>query len=125
MIQGFEDCSVFHQLLDKHHGDFGLRHYCLLVCSSNFNQCAGGLFFLAKTLVEFSQERPKDCQAMCDLALYNFFEMCDHVNTSWYRLRKKVDSVLNKIAPNTYIPLYTMVWRAFMPIISFCIKLCS
>lgn len=88
---GFEDCFVFHQLLDKHHGDF------------------------AKTLVEFSQERPKDAQAMCDLALYNFVEMRDRVNSSWFRFRKQVDSVLNKIAPNTYIPLYSMVTFSRIP----------
>lgn len=82
---GFEDCIVFDDLLNKHNDDFGA------------------------TLKEFTTYRSVDAKAMCDLAVYNYFEMRQHVNSRLFLLRKKVDNFLFWLFPNTWIPLYTSV----------------
>lgn len=52
MNAGFEDCSILSQILDQHHNHFQLA------------------------LREFSDSRWQDAQAICDLAMYNYIEVC-------------------------------------------------
>jgi len=88
---GFEDCLVLHQILDKHNGDF----------------MAG--------LEEYSRTRNPDAEAIIDLAMYNYLEMRDHVNSRLYVLRKYFDGFLNWILPRHWIPLYTMTTFTRIP----------
>ncbi|XP_065655963.1 kynurenine 3-monooxygenase [Hydra vulgaris] len=81
---GFEDCLVLHEILDK---------------TLDF-----------KTGLEaYSKYRNPDAEALIDLSLYNYMELRAHVNSVWFTLRKKVDSFLQFLFPNTWIPLYSMV----------------
>ncbi|KAM7299798.1 kynurenine 3-monooxygenase [Ixodes scapularis] len=58
---------------------------------------------------KFTTTRNPDAEAICDLALYNYVEMRDLVNTPVFMLRKKLDTLLNRLAPSLWIPLYTTV----------------
>ena len=81
---GFEDCLVLHEILDK---------------ALNF-----------KTGLEaYSKFRNPDAEAIVDLSLYNYMELRAHVNSVLFTLRKKIDSTLNFLFPNYWIPLYSMV----------------
>lgn len=82
---GFEDVKVFDELMTEYADDF------------------------EKVLPEFSKIRSIDAKTMNDLAMYNYHEMRDHVNSKWFLARKMLDNFLNRIFPNTWIPLYTTV----------------
>ncbi|KAL8585210.1 hypothetical protein ACOMHN_013225 [Nucella lapillus] len=82
---GFEDCIVLDDMLDKYNNDF------------------------EKALPAFTAFRNPDAKAICDLALYNYVEMRDSVNSPAFLLRKKVDNFLNALFPSFWIPLYTTV----------------
>ncbi|KAI1237007.1 hypothetical protein IHE44_0014259 [Lamprotornis superbus] len=85
MNAGFEDCLVFDELMDQFHNDLG-------AC-----------------LPEFSRLRVPDDHAISDLAMYNYVEMREHVNSTWFIFRKRVDNFLHALMPSTIVPLYTMV----------------
>ncbi|XP_072367611.1 kynurenine 3-monooxygenase isoform X2 [Scyliorhinus torazame] len=85
MNAGFEDCMVFDELMDQFDNDF------------------------SKSLPEFSRLRVPDCHAIADLAMYNYVEMRQHVNTKWFVFRKYVDNILHFCLPRTVVPMYTMV----------------
>ncbi|XP_068877998.1 kynurenine 3-monooxygenase isoform X2 [Aphelocoma coerulescens] len=85
MNAGFEDCLVFDELMDQFHNDLG-------AC-----------------LPEFSRLRVPDDHAISDLAMYNYVEMREHVNSMWFIFRKHVDNFLHALMPSTIVPLYTMV----------------
>ncbi|XP_015723292.1 kynurenine 3-monooxygenase isoform X2 [Coturnix japonica] len=85
MNAGFEDCLVFDELMDQFHNDLG-------AC-----------------LPEFSRLRVPDDHAISDLAMYNYVEMREHVNSTWFIFRKRINNLLHTLMPSTIIPLYTMV----------------
>nr|XP_025963188.1 kynurenine 3-monooxygenase isoform X3 [Dromaius novaehollandiae] len=85
MNAGFEDCLVFDELMDQFHNDLG-------VC-----------------LPEFSRLRVPDDHAISDLAMYNYVEMREHVNSMWFIFRKHIDNFLHALMPSTIVPLYTMI----------------
>ncbi|XP_055495545.1 kynurenine 3-monooxygenase-like isoform X1 [Leucoraja erinacea] len=85
MNAGFEDCIVFDELMDQLHND------------------------LSKCLPEFTRLRVPDDHAIGDLAMYNYVEMREHVNSKWFIFRKYVDTFLHFCMPKTIVPLYTMV----------------
>jgi len=88
---GFEDCQVFHEILDSHHGD------------------------LKKGLEEYSTTRNPDAEAIIDLAMYNYLEMRDHVNSRLFVVRKYFDNLLHWLMPARWIPLYTMTTFTRIP----------
>lgn len=85
MNAGFEDCTVFNQLLEEHPGDW----------QTIFNT--------------FQQLRKPHTDAMADLALYNFLEMRDKVADPRFLLQKKIESKIHALYPQHWVPLYTMV----------------
>lgn len=88
---GFEDCLVLHTIIDKHNGDF------------------------AAALEEYSATRNPDAEAIIDLAMYNYLEMRDHVNSKLFVLRKHFDDLLHWAFPESWIPLYTMTTFTQIP----------
>jgi kynurenine 3-monooxygenase len=84
MNAGFEDCRILNQLLDQ-----------VSDWKELFNQ--------------FQKSRKPDADAIADLALDNFIEMRDLVGDAKFLLRKKIESKLNQLFPDKWIPLYTMV----------------
>ncbi|XP_050404487.1 kynurenine 3-monooxygenase [Patella vulgata] len=85
MNAGFEDCIVLDELMNKYDLDF------------------------SQVLPAYTEKRHTDATAICDLAMYNYIEMRSAVNSKLFLLRKKMDNFLQKLFPNSWIPLYTMV----------------
>ena len=98
---GFEDVLVLESCL------FGVHEYLP-------NESQPSIPNLEKMTVEerlkqYTEFRHEDAVAMCDLALYNYYEMRSNVLSPVYRVRKTVEGWLNRLMPNTVIPLYSMV----------------
>jgi kynurenine 3-monooxygenase len=93
---GFQDIQVLHETLDKH--SVGAKV-----------SADGKVSGLHKALDEYSMERSKDAHAICDLAMYNHYEMQSGVTSPLYLARKKLEGTLHRLFPKTIIPLYTMV----------------
>eukprot|EP00048_Salpingoeca_helianthica_P015973 m.229725 g.229725 ORF g.229725 m.229725 type:complete len:449 (-) comp17814_c0_seq1:87-1433(-) len=91
MNAGFEDVQVFSEIFDKHDGD------------------------VAAILAEYSAKRHEDAHAICDLALNNYVEMRASVTSTWFLFRKKLDNLLHRLFPSSFIPLYTMVTFSRIP----------
>lgn len=67
------------------------------------------------TLPAFSSQRKKDADAISQLALNNFIEMRDHVANPGFLTRKELESKIQDIYPEEWIPLYSMVTFTDMP----------
>ncbi|KAG2172775.1 hypothetical protein INT43_000122 [Umbelopsis isabellina] len=93
---GFQDIQVLHETLDKHNVGAELS-------------ADGKVSGLQKALDEYSIERSKDAHAICDLAMYNHYEMQSAVTSPLYLARKRLEGTLHHYFPKTVIPLYTMV----------------
>lgn len=90
---GFEDCLVLDELLDEH-----------ISSAADVNRESIG-----RVLEEYSRRRCPNGHSMCDLAMYNYVEMRDLVNSWSFIIRKHLDNVLYRLFPSKWIPLYTMV----------------
>ncbi|KAI3632812.1 hypothetical protein MIR68_008887 [Amoeboaphelidium protococcarum] len=95
MNAGFEDVLVLDEFL---HGESLPAQYGI-----------------SQRLSLYSKARRDDAHAICDLALYNYEEMRNDVLTPVYRIRKTVESLMNRVAPETVIPLYSMVSFTSIP----------
>ncbi|XP_049962383.1 kynurenine 3-monooxygenase-like [Schistocerca serialis cubense] len=85
MNAGFEDCLILDNLMQQYNENF------------------------SKVLPKYSEIRNKDAEAICDLAMYNYYEMRDLMNHKSFLLRKKLDNALYQIIPKLWIPLYISV----------------
>jgi kynurenine 3-monooxygenase len=85
MNAGFEDCSVLNQLMNANDEDW----------ETIFRQ--------------FQEQRKPNTDAIADLAVENFVEMRDKVADPRFLLQKKIESKINAMYPEQWIPLYTMV----------------
>ncbi len=91
MNAGFEDCSVFTDVLKAH----------------NFNW--------DDTLDCFQKSRKPDADAISELALQNFHEMSSKVMDDKFIWQKKVEAALHKHKPDQWLPLYSMVTFSDIP----------
>lgn len=80
---GFEDVRILMDLIDKYGID--------------------------TAFIEYSPQRKKDLDAICKLALDNYYEMSSKVTNIWYLAKKKLDYSLGRVFKNKWLPLYTMV----------------
>jgi kynurenine 3-monooxygenase len=87
----FEDCVVLDALLKEHLPDWGAA------------------------LEAFSDTRKPDVDALADLAIGNFIEMRDHVNSPAFRVKKQTEKVLHRLFPSRFLPLYTMITFSRIP----------
>ena len=87
----FEDCSDLVDLLEAHQGD------------------------IPRALAEFQTLRKPNADAIADLALENFVEMRDKVQSRWFRLKKAGGHALHALLPGWYLPLYSMVSFSTIP----------
>jgi kynurenine 3-monooxygenase len=63
----------------------------------------------SKAFRVFEEQRKIHADAIADLALANFVEMRDHVASSGFLFKKKVEKILHRLMPKSFVPLYTMV----------------
>lgn len=99
---GFQDVEVLHQILDRH----------------NVRPVAtrgGKIHGLKNALEDYSNTRVKDAHAICDLAMYNYYEMRHAVTDVKFLARKKLEGVIHSWFPKLIIPLYTMVSFSTLP----------
>ncbi len=82
---GFEDCTCFLGLLDRHGADW------------------------ERVFTEFEKARKINTDAIADLAVENFVEMRDRVADPRFLLRKKVERALEARYPQLFVPKYAMV----------------
>lgn len=85
MNAAFEDCSVLVECLSKHGGK------------------------AEPAFAEYENRRKRNADVLADLCFENFIEMRDKVGSPLFVLKKKLDVLLHKFAPQTYLPLYTMI----------------
>jgi kynurenine 3-monooxygenase len=99
---GFQDVEVLHQILDRHH----------------IKPAVDGNAFIAglqEALDDYSSTRVKDAHAICDLAMYNHYEMRHAVTSVRFLARKKLEGAIHYAFPRLIIPLYTMVSFTTIP----------
>ncbi|MFT6397984.1 MAG: kynurenine 3-monooxygenase [Bradymonadia bacterium] len=92
MNAAFEDCRLFDQLVGRH-----------------------GPESVSDAIHEFSDTRKDDADAICDLAVYNFYVMRDYVADPAFLARKQLEHVLEDAFPETYRSLYGMVSFSNIP----------
>ena len=68
-----------------------------------------------RAFAEYYRRRKRNADALADLALQNFIEMRDKTASRVFRVKKKVDHLLEAALPRIYLPLYTMVTFTRMP----------
>ena len=93
---GFEDCVVLDDLLTGGEAE---------------EEGEG----LAQAFADFQRIRSQDHHVICDLAMYNYTEMRHLVNSASFLLRKRIDLLLNRLFPRSWIPLYQMVTFTRIP----------
>ena len=59
--------------------------------------------------------RKEHADALADLAVHNFIEMRDKTASRAFRVKKKLDHLLEGLLPGIYLPLYTMVTFTRIP----------
>jgi kynurenine 3-monooxygenase len=88
---GFEDCSVFFELLDTHQGSW------------------------SDLMRSYEKGRKPNGDAIAELALRNFIEMRDRVADPKFILQKKIEGRFSSLHPDKWIPLYSMVTFSHIP----------
>ncbi|KAI8883179.1 FAD/NAD(P)-binding domain-containing protein [Backusella circina FSU 941] len=99
---GFQDVEVLHQVLDKQQ---------IKPVLNKDSKIPG----LENALNIYSTQRVKDAHTICDLALYNYYEMRHAVTSVRFLARKKLEGILHVVFPRLIIPLYTMVSFTTIP----------
>lgn len=100
---GFQDVQVLHEILDR----YGVR--------PDRTHQNGKIVSLAEALDEYSKIRVKDAHAICDLAMYNHYEMRSAVTSMTFLARKKIEGFIHYHFPRLVVPLYTMVSFTTIP----------
>jgi kynurenine 3-monooxygenase len=68
-----------------------------------------------RAFTEYFARRKENADALADLAIGNFIEMRDKTASRTFRAKKKLDHLLERLLPGTYLPLYTMVTFTRIP----------
>ena len=68
-----------------------------------------------RAFTEYFYRRKENADALADLAIGNFIEMRDKTASKAFRIKKKLDHVLEGALPGFYLPLYTMVTFTRIP----------
>ncbi|ORX47182.1 FAD/NAD(P)-binding domain-containing protein [Hesseltinella vesiculosa] len=100
---GFQDIEVLHRVLDSRH----VRP----VLSKDGSHVPG----LKEALAAYTEEHVPNAHAICDLAMYNYYEMRSAVTSKRYLARKKIEGWIHLVLPQVITPLYTMVSFSTMP----------
>ena len=64
---------------------------------------------------QYEQARRQHTDALAELSKANFTELRQKVQSPWFVARKKLDLSLNRLWPNTWLPLYTMIAHTTIP----------
>jgi kynurenine 3-monooxygenase len=88
---GFEDCLVLYECMQRQGGDWN------------------------SLLREFESLRKPNTDAIADLCVEHFIELRDLVGDQGFRLRKEIERKVNRMYPEKYRDLYSMITFSCMP----------
>ena len=91
MNSAFEDCCVLMEALGAHPGDTGA------------------------TFAAFEAARRPHTDVLAQLSKDNFEELRQKVQSPWFVARKRLDVALNRLWPDSWLPLYTMISHSTIP----------
>jgi kynurenine 3-monooxygenase len=91
MNAAFEDCSVLDRCLASHPRD------------------------LPRALAEFEDARRPHTDVLAELSKRNFVELRDKVRSPLFTARRKLDLALQRLFPNAWVPLYTLITHTTVP----------
>jgi len=91
MNAAFEDCVVLDECLEEFPND------------------------RERAFTEYFYRRKENADALADLAIGNFIEMRDKTASKAFRIKKRLDHLLEAALPGIYLPLYTMVTFTRIP----------
>lgn len=85
MNAAFEDCTVLAECLARHPADY------------------------ARAFQDYETRRKEDLDTLAELCIENFIEMRDRVASRTFLLKKRLQSLLHRLLPRWYVPLYTAI----------------
>ena len=88
----FEDCSCLSRLMVEYPDD------------------------LETAFEKYQQQRKPQTDAMADLSVGNFSILQNQVHLRYFNAYRKVEMILNRLAPKLWIPLYTLVAHTTLPV---------
>jgi kynurenine 3-monooxygenase len=91
MNAAFEDCAVLADCLASEPGD------------------------TESAFAKYQQLRKRNTDALADLSTRNYFELREKVRSPLFVARKSLEIKLNRIFPNLYVPLYSLVTHTTTP----------
>jgi kynurenine 3-monooxygenase len=91
MNAAFEDCATLTECLADNPGD------------------------LEAGFAEYQARRKKNTDALAELSVDNFIELRKRVKSPMFVARKKIEVALNRLFPNAWMPLYTMMAHTTIP----------
>jgi kynurenine 3-monooxygenase len=91
MNAALEDCMVLDQCIGKYGDDW------------------------KSAFAEFQSVRKRHTDALAELSVRNYYELCDKARMPRVALQKKIDFTLHKLFPNRWAPLYTMISHSMTP----------
>lgn len=66
-------------------------------------------------LEHYARARKPDADAIADLALDHYHDMASRSASAYFRLKRRLEIVLNKYFPRTFLPLYSMISFSNIP----------
>ena len=90
MNSAFEDCAALHRALQQH-ADRGVA------------------------FTEYERSRKPHTDTLAELSKSNFVELRQKVASPLFLMKKRLDVFLNRLAPESWMPLYTMIAHTTMP----------
>lgn len=91
MNSAFEDCSALLSSLKAHPND------------------------RSAAFAAYENARRPHTDVLMELSKANFIELRQKVNSPLFLLRKRMDVMLNRLMPNVWLPIYTMISHTTMP----------
>ncbi len=68
-----------------------------------------------KALEQYQCERKRHTDAIAELSIQNFLEIRAKVRSPMFILQKKMDLLLNRLFPRSWVPLYTLIMHTTLP----------
>ena len=91
MNAALEDCRVLDECIGRHEGNW------------------------EEIFRAFQTARRRNTDALAELSKQNFVELSEKVKSRRFVARKKIDVLLNRLFPDLWVPLYTLVAHTTMP----------
>ena len=85
------------------------------MCACSTSASAGTKGDWEEAFRAFQTTRQRNTDALAELSKQNFVELSEKVKSRRFVARKKIDMLLNRLFPELWVPLYTLVAHTTMP----------